>query len=146
MIYTPLTKKAMRISFDAHKEQVDKCGVPYVFHPIHVAEQMKSEHATCVALLHDVVEDTAITLEELAAEGFPPEVLEALRLLRHDPAVPYMEYVRQIKENSLAKQVKLADLRHNSDLTRLDEVDRYAEARAAKYRRAIRLLTRTEKR
>ncbi len=145
MIYTPMTKKAMRIAFEAHKEQMDKCGVPYVFHPIHLAEQMKDEPSTCVALLHDVVEDTAITLDDLATEGFPAEVLEALRLLTHDPAVPYMDYVRAIKDNPIAKRVKLADLRHNSDMSRLDEVDEWAEKRAAKYRRAIWLLTHTEK-
>ncbi len=144
MIYTPMTKKAMRIAFQAHKEQTDKCSVPYVFHPIHLAEQMKDEASVCVALLHDVMEDTDITPDDLAAEGFSAEVLDALRLLTHDPAVPYMTYIRAIKTNPLAKRVKLADLRHNSDLTRLDEVDEYTQERAAKYRRAIRLLTRKD--
>lgn len=65
MIYTPLTKKALKISFAAHKDQVDKGGMPYVYHPFHLAEQMKDEYTTCVALLHDVVEDTHITVEYL---------------------------------------------------------------------------------
>lgn len=140
MIYTKLTKSAMRIAFEAHKEQTDKCGVPYVFHPIHLAEQMTDEVTTCAALLHDVVEDTDITFEDLAAAGFPAEVIDALRLLTHDPAVPYMDYVREIKKNPVATAVKLADLRHNSDLTRLDVVDEKAIARTEKYAEAMRIL------
>ena len=62
MIYTELTKKAMKLAFTAHKDQVDKSGIPYVFHPIHLAEQMESEETAIVALLHDVVEDTEYTL------------------------------------------------------------------------------------
>lgn len=140
MIYTKLTKTAMRIAFEAHKEQTDKCGVPYVFHPIHLAEQMTDEVTTCAALLHDVVEDTDITFEDLAAAGFPAEVIDALRLLTHDPAVPYMDYVREIKKNPVATAVKLADLRHNSDLTRLDVVDEKAITRTEKYAEAMRIL------
>ena len=141
MLYTPLTKKAMKIAFEAHKNQTDKTGLPYIFHPVHLAEQMTDEVTTCAALLHDVAEDTDITLEELAAMGFDGEILNVLRLLTHDPSVPYMDYVRKIKTNPLAVQVKLADLRHNSDLTRLDVVDDKALRRAEKYREAIRILT-----
>ena len=83
MIYTALTKKAMKISFEAHKDQVDKCGIPYVYHPFHIAEQMTDEITTCVALLHDVIEDTNTTIDDLRNDGFPDEVLEALELLTH---------------------------------------------------------------
>lgn len=141
MIYTPLTKKAMRIAFDAHRDQVDKSGLPYIYHPIHLAEQMTDEASVCVALLHDVAEDTPITLAQLAAEGFPPEVMEALGLMTYDDSVPYMDYVAALKGNPIAKAVKAADLRHNSDLTRLDHVDDAARARAEKYARALALLT-----
>lgn len=141
MIYTPLTKKAMKVAFEAHKNQTDKTGLPYIYHPVHLAEQMTDEVTTCAALLHDVAEDTNITLEALAEMGFDSEILAILRLLTHDEAVPYMEYVRKIKTNPLAVQVKLADLRHNSDLTRLDEVDEKALRRVEKYREAIKILT-----
>ena len=137
MIYTELTKKAMKLAFAAHKDQVDKSGIPYVFHPIHLAEQMESEETAIVALLHDVVEDTEYTLQDIAAMGFPQEVLEALALMTHDEAVPYMDYVARLKGNPIARTVKLADLRHNSDLTRLDAVDEKAHARIEKYRKAI---------
>ena len=137
MIYTELTKKAMKLAFAAHKDQVDKSGIPYVFHPIHLAEQMESEETAIVALLHDVVEDTEYTLQDIAAMGFPQEALEALALMTHDKAVPYMDYVAQLKENPIARTVKLADLRHNSDLSRLDTVDEKALARIEKYKKAI---------
>ena len=140
MIYTDATKKAMKLCFQAHKDQTDKSGIPYVFHPIHLAEQMKDEDTTVVALLHDVVEDTAYTPEDLAAMGFNDRVIAAIRLMTHDENIPYMEYVAKIKENPIAKAEKLADLAHNSDTTRLDTVDAKAAARIKKYERAIELL------
>ena len=140
MLYTSLTKKAMKLCFAAHKEQTDKSGLPYVFHPFHLAEQMTDEKSTVVALLHDVVEDTPYTLEDLRTMGFPDDVLEAIALMTHAKGVPYLDYVAALRDNPLAKRVKLADLRHNSDLTRLDVVDEKALARVEKYRKAIALL------
>lgn len=140
MLYTPLTKKAMKLAFEAHKNQTDKTGLPYIYHPIHLAEQMTDETTTCVALLHDVVEDTDVTFEQLDAAGFSAEVIAALRLLTHDESVPYLEYVQEIKTNPIAKAVKLADLNHNSDLTRLDTVDEKALKRVEKYKKAMELL------
>ena len=132
MIYTPDTKKAMKLCFEAHKEQTDKAGLPYVFHPFHVAEQMPDEKTTIVALLHDVIEDTHYTLQDIRDMGFDEDVLEALALMTHDKDVPYMEYVAAIKGNPIARTVKLADLRHNSDLSRLDEIDETASERVEK--------------
>lgn len=140
MVYTDLTKKAMQIAFNAHKEQLDKGGMPYIYHPIHLAEQMDDEHTTCVALLHDVVEDTNMTFKKLSEFGFPIEVIEALKLLTHDDNVPYLDYIMEIKKNVIAKNVKLADLAHNSDLSRLSIVDDKARKRVAKYCQAIDIL------
>lgn len=140
MIYTPLTKKALKLSFEAHKDQVDKTGLPYVFHPFHLAEQMEDEATTCVALLHDVVEDTDMTFEDLEKEGFTAEIIEALKLLTHDDNVPYMDYVKALKDHPIASKVKRADLMHNSDLSRLDVVSDFALERQAKYKRALELL------
>ena len=117
MIYTELTKKAMGIAYHAHHGQVDKSGVPYVFHPLHLAESMEDEISCCSALLHDVVEDTNITLEDLAQQ-FPAEVVDVVALLTHEEGVDYFDYVRRIKENPIARKVKLADLAHNSDSSR----------------------------
>lgn len=140
MLYTDKTKRAMILCFEAHRDQKDKSGLPYVFHPFHLADQMQTEETTIVALLHDVAEDTDITLEDLAKEGFGPEVMQALKLLTHDESVDYMDYVRAVKENPIAKAVKLADLRHNSDLSRLDAVDEKALERRQRYLQAMALL------
>ena len=141
MIYTDLTKKALKLCFEVHKEQVDKTGMPYVFHPFHLAEQMDDELSTVCALLHDVVEDSNVTLQNLADMGFPPVVLEVLALLTHAPDIPYMEYVKKIAVNPIAKKVKIADLKHNSDVTRVDgEVDEYMQARWQRYKTALEFL------
>jgi len=142
MIYTALTKKAMQISYEAHKNQTDKTGLPYIFHPFHLAEQMADEISVCVALLHDVAEDTDITFGELARQGVSAEVIDALRLLTRDDTIPYMAYVQNIKDsgNQTAIAVKFADLRHNSDVSRLDDVDAEMLARLEKYKAAIHIL------
>ena len=140
MIYTPLTKKAMKLCFEAHAGQLDKSGIPYVNHPLHVAESMADEYSTVAALLHDVVEDTKYTADDLREMGFPDEVVDALELLTHREGVPYLDSVREAATNELARAVKIADLRHNSDLTRLDDVTPADRERVAKYARALELL------
>ena len=140
MIYTDMTKKALQLCFDAHRDQTDKSGMPYVFHPFHLAEQMDTEETTIVALLHDVVEDSSYTLEDLKEMGYPTSVIDALALMTHDPSVSYMEYVKVISTSAIASRVKLADLKHNSDLSRLDKIDEKALARVEKYAAAIKLL------
>ena len=146
MIYTPYTIKAMCIAYTAHREQVDYNGVPYIFHPIHLAEQMDDEVSCAVALLHDVVEDTEITMEQLAKE-FPPEIIEPLKLLTHDDETDYFDYVRRIKSNPIAKKVKLADLAHNSDQSRCvgsDIPEERLEFWRNKYQKAKAILTAEE--
>ena len=144
MIYTDKTKKAMKFCFKAHKDQVDKSGMPYVFHPFHVAEQMTDEATTIVALLHDVVEDTDYTLEDIAAEGFGKEILEAVALMTHEDGVPYLDYVAKLKDNPIARTVKLADLAHNSDLSRIGEIDEETKQRLEKYKKAKAILESSE--
>ena len=119
--------------------QEDKFGMPYIFHPVHLAEQMDSEDECIVALLHDVVEDTDVTMEDLEKE-FSSEVIEALKLLTHDKSVPYEEYVLDLKDNPIARKVKLADLNHNSDVTRLINITEKDIERNKKYENAIKLL------
>ncbi len=140
MIYTPMTKLALTVSFEAHKNPKDKSGLPYVYHPFHLAEQMKDEDTTIVALLHDVVEDTDLTMEDLASMGFGPKVIEALRLMTHAKSVPYLDYVRAIAQNPIARAVKIADLTHNSDLSRLEMVTDEDLARVEKYKHALEIL------
>lgn len=144
MIYTELTTKAMKLAYNAHHGQYDWTKVPYIFHPIHLAEQMDDEISTCVALLHDVVEDTSISLFDLEQE-FPQEVTEAVKSITRDPDTPYFDYIKAVKENPIAKKVKLADLAHNSDFSRFEGCDeeskKKAESLLKRYAKAIAILT-----
>ena len=141
MLYTPITKLALRICFDAHKDQVDKSGLRYVFHPFHLAEQMETEHEVCVALLHDVMEDTDLTARDLIEAGIPQAYVATCELMTHAPGVPYLDYVRTLKDNPVARKVKIADLRHNSDLSRLNGEPTASDlARREKYQMALDLL------
>ena len=88
MVYTPLTIKAMKLAYNAHEGQFDQSGVPYIFHPVHLAEQMEDEVSTCVALLHDILEDTDFTVQDLEKE-FPKEVVQAVILLPYCSDTPY---------------------------------------------------------
>ena len=139
MINTQLTRKAMIIAYNAHMNQFDKAGVPYIYHPIHLAEQMETETECIVALLHDVVEDTDVTFKDLEKE-FPKDSIEALKLLTHDKKVDYMEYIKAIKKNDIAKKVKIADLIHNSDETRLENITLKDISRKEKYKKALDIL------
>ena len=124
MYYSELVKKACVISYDAHKEDTDKGGYPYVFHPFYLAAQMDDENSACAALLHDVVEDHGdrYSFEYLSQAGFPEAVIHALFLLTHADGVPYMDYVKALAKDPIARKVKLADLRHNLDARRLNGV------------------------
>lgn len=144
MIYTDSTRKALKLCYKAHNGQTDKSGTPYVFHPFHLAEQMKTEDTVIVALLHDVIEDTTYTIDDIAAMGFSDAVLKALSLMTHDPDTPYDEYIRAIATNPIAMEVKIADLRHNMDVTRLSENQKAlfkTQSRLQKYQTALTYLT-----
>lgn len=150
MVYTDLTRLAMKIAYKAHEGQTDRQGVPYIYHPVHVAEQMDTEDECVVALLHDVVEDSDVTFEDLKDYGFTEKQIEAVRLLTHIPIEglvskedrdkDYFEYVSRIKPNPLARKVKLADLDHNSDRSRLIKITEKDEERYIKYEKAKEIL------
>ncbi len=141
MINTKLTRKAMIIAYNAHQNQFDKANVPYIYHPIHIAEQMDTEAECIVALLHDVVEDTNITFDYLEKE-FSKDVIDILKVLTHDKKVDYLEYIRNVKNNPIATKIKLADLKHNSDITRLDIITETDLKRMEKYKIALEVLER----
>ena len=144
MVYTPLVRKAMCLAYEAHHGQLDKSGIPYLYHPIHLAEQMTTEAAVVTALLHDVLEDTALTLEQLEAEGMPADILEALTVLTRQPDEEYETYIRRVCGNPLAKVVKRADLLHNSDETRQPCCSpQWAAVHRERYRRALEILNET---
>lgn len=140
MIYTPLTKKALLTAYDAHMGTYDRSGLPYIFHPYHLAEQMDDEHTVCAALLHDVVEDTELTLDDLRRQGFPEAIIRTVDLLTHKDGVDYFDYVRAVRSDPAAVKVKLADLEHNSDTSRLDVVTERDRERLEKYEKAKQIL------
>lgn len=131
--YTDMLNKALEIARKAHAGQTDKGGDTYVFHPVRVALHCHTEEEKIVALLHDVVEDTDITLDDLRNEGFSAEVLDALRCLTKIEGEDYMDFVRRVATNLLATQVKIHDLRDNMDISRLGgkphwKMDTYRQA------------------
>lgn len=141
MIYNKIINKALSFAYEAHSGQLDKSGVPYIFHPYHLAEQMDTEDEIITALLHDVVEDTKYTFDDIRKLGVNDDVIEAVKLLTHEKNVPYFEYIKCLKDNPLARKVKLADLHHNMDSTRLEIDNEYTRKRREKYAEAIMLLT-----
>ena len=140
MIYTDMTKKAMKYMFEHQKNQFDKSGVPYVFHPFTVAFDLETEDECIVALLHDIVEDTSVTFEDLENEGFSSLVIDTLKLLTHSDDEDYFEYINRISKNKLATSVKIQDLKHNMQDGRLNEVTEKDILRKEKYQRALDIL------
>ena len=133
-------QRALEIAVESHKNQKQKDGTPYAFHPINLSMSLESEEQKIVALLHDVVEDTDWTFEDLVREGFSESVIEALRLLTHTDGSLYEDYVERLASNSLAKAVKKADLADNMDFKRIPEPTERDFARLQKYHRAWRRL------
>lgn len=140
MIFTKQTKAALDICYAAHQNQLDKGGMPYVFHPYRVAEQMQTENEVTVALLHDVMEDSNVTADDLRAQKFPLDVILAVGVLTREQGTPYFKYIAKVRENELARKVKIADLKDNMDLSRLDKITENDKKRVEKYRRALQLL------
>lgn len=136
--------KAMKLSMEAHANQKDKAGESYFLHPVTVAMTLAkngySDECIATALLHDVVEDTPYTLEQLSEMGFSKNIITALSLLTHKDDVPYMNYVKAAKSNPIARAVKMGDLLHNMDTSRLKEITDWDKQRLEKYQKAFELL------
>ena len=131
------SEKAYEIAKKAHLGQVDKAGEDYIKHPEKVASFVKTDEEKAVAYLHDVIEDTELTLEDLCEYDFSKEVIEAVDIITKKRGEDYQSYLNSVKKNKLARAVKLADLRHNSDLTRLIKVTEKDIERKEKYQKAI---------
>lgn len=140
IFYTDAIKKAFKVCCEAHLGQVDKGGLPYFLHPIHLAYQMTDEDTIVAALLHDVIEDTNYTIDDLYNIGFSDVVCDAVKLLTHNKNEAYMDYIYKIKSNHIARMVKLADLKHNIDLSRLEHATDIDVKRTNKYLKAISIL------
>ncbi len=140
MIYTDNVKKAALIAYEAHSGAFDKAGMPYIFHPIHIAEQMDDEDSVITALLHDVIEDSSIILEDIEHAGFSENVKNALEAITKTAGESYFEYIGRVKQNTLAAKVKLCDLKHNSDISRISNPSEEDFRRLEKYKKAIEIL------
>lgn len=132
--------KALEIAINVHKDTLDKGGIPYILHPLRVMNNCKSLEAKTVALLHDTIEDSFVDKEYLEKNGFSSDIIEAVMLLTHKSDIPYFEYVRNLKDNALAREVKLRDLEDNMNIFRIPEVGDEDLKRLAKYRRAYEYL------
>ena len=133
---------ALSIARKAHEGQLDKAGVDYIEHPIYVASQVDTEEEKAVALLHDVIEDSPVSAEELLQAGLPETVVTAVQVLTKKKEQDYQTYLETVKKNPLARVVKLADLKHNSDLSRLSSITEKDRERLKKYKKAIDFLSR----
>ena len=133
-------QRAIEIAVSAHKGQTRKDGSPYILHPLRLMMSVDSTVEKIVAVLHDVVEDTDVTAEQIRSEGFSEDVLEALRLVTHDSGEPYDEYIARIRANPIARAVKLADLRDNSNTFEIPTLEEKDLVRLEKYHGAYKTL------
>ncbi len=133
-------EKAIQIALKAHEKQVDKAGKTYILHPLRLMVQMPTEELQIIAVLHDVVEDSKYIFEDLEKEGFSAEVIEALKALTKQKDEQYDDFIKRVKGNPLAVQVKLADLKDNSNLDRLQNPTEIDLERVEKYKKAIKFL------
>ncbi|MCA9955420.1 MAG: GTP pyrophosphokinase [Ardenticatenaceae bacterium] len=134
-------ERAIAIAAEAHAGQTDKAGVAYILHPLRVMLMLETEAERIVGVLHDVVEDTAVTYEDLRVAGFTEEILAALDSVTRRDDEDYEAFVRRAGENPIGRRVKLADLKDNSDLSRIPSPTEKDYARLEKYRRAIATLS-----
>ena len=129
-------EKAIELAVTKHKGQKDKAGRPYILHPIKVMLGNSGENEMIAGILHDIVEDTDCTIEDLMAGGFPDAAIEAVKLLTHNDNESYEDYLLKIKSNPVARKVKLADLKDNMDITRISNLTEKDLKRLQKYHKA----------
>ena len=128
-----MLNKALNIAYKAHIGQLDKGGSPYILHPVRVALHCQTEDEKIVALLHDVVEDTEISFDDLKEYGFPNQIIEAVKALTKQKNESYDVYIDRVIRDPIAKKVKLADMKHNSDITRIKNPSQKDYDRCQKY-------------
>jgi len=133
-------ESAIALAVDAHKGQVDKAGEPYILHPLRVMLRLDTFEERIVGILHDVVEDTAMTLENLREKGFADYIIDAIDSITKRTGEAYDAYVARAAKNSLARRVKIADLEDNIVLDRIKSPTRNDYERFERYRRALEFL------
>lgn len=135
-----LLELAIEVATQAHKGQLDKGGNPYILHPQAVAATLDSTENKIVAYLHDVVEDTEITIEDLKEMGFSYRIVNSIRILTKSKDISYEDYLKSVKKDSNAWHVKMADIKHNMDISRIPEPTAKDFARIEKYKKALAFL------
>ena len=135
-----LLEKAIEIAVRAHAGQKGKDGSPYILHPLRVMTRVGTDEERIAAVLHDVVEDSDVTLDDLRQAGFSEKVLTTVKLLTHEEGVSYEDYVNRLKSDPMARRIKLADLEDNSDIRRLSGIEEKDLERLRKYHRAWQIL------
>ncbi len=135
-----LLEKAIFVACEAHKSEVDKAGSPYILHPLRVMFQMETEEEMITAVLHDVLEDTAVTPDQLREMGFSERVLEALDSVTRRAGETYEDFVRRAASHPIGKKIKLADLKDNMDFSRLNKITDKDLERLKKYHNALKIL------
>lgn len=136
----PTLERAIEIAAHAHAGQVDKAGQPYILHPLRLLLAVRSPLERMAAVLHDVVEDTPLTFDDLAREGFPPEVIEAVRALTKQAGESRIAAAKRAVQNPIARAVKLADVADNMDLSRIAEPGAKDFARLQEYQQVREIL------
>lgn len=131
---------AIEVATKAHSGQLDKGGKPYILHPIRVAESVNTTKQKIIAYLHDVCEDSSITFDDLRILGFPDEIIDCVQVLTRKRGVGYFRYIENIKQNEDTRCVKIADLKHNSDISRIVNPTPYDFSRLEKYKKALEIL------
>lgn len=132
----PTIEDAIRLALDKHHGQTDKSGAPYILHPLRVMAGMQTETERIVAILHDVVEDSDVTLDDLRGMGYSEEIVTAIDHLSRREGESYEQFIQRIKPHPLAVRVKLGDLTDNMDIRRNAELDEKALERFQRYRKA----------
>ena len=142
MIYNGKIRKAALLAYKVHAGELDKGGYPYILHPIHLAEQMDTEDEIIVALLHDVLESdrSTATYDYINLLGFSDEVIEAIHIITRNPDDSYFDYIEKVKNNKLARKVKIADIKHNLRLDRLRSKE-FSDSLVERYNKAIEILS-----
>lgn len=136
-----LLDMAIDLSQYAHEGQVDKAGQPYFLHAQAVADGVDTEELKVIAYLHDICEDTPFGIDDLTELGFPDEIVQSVRVLTRAKGIPYNEYIEQVKQYDNARKVKISDLKHNMDLSRIPEPTEADYRRLEKYKKALDYLT-----
>ncbi len=131
-----LIEKSLSIALQAHSQQIDKAGNPYILHPLRIMEKMDTEEEMCVAILHDTIEDSPLTAESLLDAGIPSNIVEAVQVLTKTDGEDYQQFIQRVLKNELAVKVKKADIQDNLNVLRLDTLTDDDLERVRKYHKA----------